>query len=74
MRKAQGLLRLAEKYSPQLVEEAATLALEIRSLETPKAFKKLLEKLKRENREEEVPQVSGESLEFLRDMEYFTRQ
>lgn len=74
MRKAQGLLRLAEKHSPQLVEQAAALALETRSFETPKAFKKLLEKLNRENREEDLPQVSQESLEFLRDMEYFTRQ
>jgi len=74
MRRAQGLLQLAEKHSPQLVEQAAAQALETRSFETPKEFKKLLQKLNQEDKEHDIPQASQQSLEFLRDMDYFTRQ
>jgi len=73
MRRAQGLLRLAEKQSHKLVEQAAALALEHRLSVTPKLFCRLLEKLSRQDREQDTPACSQQSLEFLRDIDYFAR-
>jgi hypothetical protein len=71
MRRAQGLVRLAEKASSQLVEEAARVALAHRLSPTPKLFRHLLEKMERDEDSEDPLPLSAESREFLRDLKYF---
>jgi hypothetical protein len=71
LRKAQGMLRLAEKWNASLVEQAATLALEQNISVTPKSFNRLLEALRQQNQGPPQLPISGETLEFIRDIEYF---
>jgi transposase len=71
MRRAQGLVRVAEKSSPALVEEAARLALTHRLSPVPKLFRHLLEKIARDKENNTPLPLSPESREFLRDSEYF---
>ena len=71
IRKAQGLLRLAQKYDNRLIEKAATLAVQQNLRVTPKLFTRLLEKITYENQHENQPPLSQQSLDFVRQADYF---
>lgn len=71
MRRAQGLVALAEKYPPLLVEQAAELALKHQLSTHPKLFKRLMETIQNHNQQQRPIQLSQQSLEFVRDMDYF---
>jgi transposase len=71
MRRVQGLVNLAEKYPPPLVEQAAELALQQQLATHPKLFKRLIETLQNHNQQQRPIQLSQQSLEFARDMDYF---
>jgi len=71
LRKAQGLLSLAEKYKNGLVEKTARRALKLEMAVTPKLFKNLLEKIQQENQQNNQPPLSQQSLDFVRQMDYF---
>jgi hypothetical protein len=43
LRRAQGLFLLAEKYEPELIDEAAQLAISYDGSMTPKYFQKIIE-------------------------------
>ena len=70
MRKAQGLLKLSEKYDPKLIEKTAEYILKLNpnACETPKSFKYQLEKIQIQS---EQPPSLQQSTEFVRDMNYF---
>jgi hypothetical protein len=51
LRRAQGLLSLAEKYEPELIDEAAQLAISYGGSMTPKHFQKIIERLWEHHRE-----------------------
>jgi hypothetical protein len=61
---------LAEKYDHNLVEQAATIALQQHLSVTYKIFRRLLEKLQQDQNQDQLP-ISQQSLQFIRDMEYF---
>jgi transposase len=71
MRRAQGLVNLAEKYPLPLVEQAAELALNQQLSTHPKLFKRLIETIQNHNQQQSPIQLSQQSLEFVRDMDYF---
>ena len=74
MRRAQGLVALAEKYPRPLVEQAAELALDQQLSTYPKLFKQLIETLKNNNQQQNPIHLSQQSLEFVRDMDYFIHE
>ena len=71
MRRAQGLVSLADKYPSSLVEQAAELALNQQLSTHPKLFKRLIETLQNQHQQQNPIQLSQQSLEFVRDMDYF---
>jgi len=71
MRRAQGLVALAEKYPRPLVEQAAELALNQQLSTHPQLFKRLIETLQKNNQQQSPIHLSQQSLEFVRDMDYF---
>ena len=71
MRKAQGLLGLAQKHDNRLIEKAAHHALQQNIRMTPKLFKRLLEKIEQQNQQENQPPLSQQSLDFVRQADYF---
>jgi hypothetical protein len=71
MRRAQGLVSLADKYPSSLVEQAAELALNQQLSTHPKLFKRLIETLQNQHQQQSPIQLSQQSLEFVRDMDYF---
>lgn len=72
--KAQGLISLAEKWPPSLVEQTAAVVLEQNISATPKNFKRLLETLQQQNQVQEQLPISGQTMGFIRDIEYFIQQ
>lgn len=74
LRKAQGLVSLSEKWNPCLVEQAANFALKQNIPVTPKNFKHLLETSKQRNQPQQQLPISGQTLEFVRDIEYFIQE
>lgn len=71
LRRAQGLVAIAEQEEPFLVDRAAAFILEHRLSPHPRAFRDLLAKL---NHTESTPlPVSQETLSFVRDVSYFIR-
>ena len=74
MRRAQGLVALAEKYPPSLVEQAAELALNQQLSTHPKLFKRLIETIQNHQQQQSPIQLSQQSLEFVRDMDYFIHE
>ncbi len=74
LRKAQGLLSLAEKYQPQFIEQAATVAIDQKISVTPKLFKRMLEKLQQKDQQQNNIMISQESMQFIRKMDYFIHQ
>ena len=71
LRRAQGLLSLAEKYKLQFVEQAAIVAIEQKMTVTPKLFKRMLEKLQQKDQQQNHIMISQESMQFIRKMDYF---
>ena len=71
MRRVQGLVALAEKYPLPLVEQAAELALKQQLSTHPKLFQRLIETLQKNNQQQSPILLSQQSLEFVRDMDYF---
>jgi hypothetical protein len=74
LRKVQGMLTLAEQYSPAIVEAAAAFANEHRLYPAPKQFAELLDKLQSQQASVATPTISEQSLEFVRDITYFISQ
>jgi len=72
LRKAQGLISLIDKYDHGLIEQAAAYALEQNIPLTPKNFKQLLQRIIDHNQTSQLSlPVSQQTLEFVRDMDYF---
>lgn len=74
LRRAQGIISVAEKYPSLLVEKAAYKALNRRRTPHPKEFKKLIETLKKQKEEDLFDNqitLSEETNSFLRKAEYF---
>jgi transposase len=74
MRRAQGLVALAEKYPRPLVEQAAELTLKQQLSTYPKLFKQLIETLQNNQQQQNPIHLSQQSLEFVRDMDYFIHE
>ena len=72
MRKAQGLLSLAQKHDNRLIEKAAHHALQQNIRITPKLFKRLLEEIEQKNQQKDQLPLSQQSLNFVRPAKYFT--
>jgi transposase len=71
LRKAQGLLALADQFDRAIMETAAVFAIEHRLSMAPEQFKLLLEKLHAQECETTAIPLSQQSLEFVRDISYF---
>ena len=70
MKKAQGLVSLADKYHPKLIEQAAAIFLKQHLTINYKFFKKMIEKIKSQKQQTTI-QLSQQSLQFVREMDYF---
>lgn len=70
LRKAQGLVSLTDKYDPKLIEQTATIFLNQQLTVNYKLFKKMIETLK-SNKQQSQIQLSQQSLQFVRQMDYF---
>ena len=73
LRRAQGIISIAEKYPGLLVEKAACEALNRRRTPHPKDFKKLIETIKKgeEDLFDNQITLSEETNSFIREAEYF---
>lgn len=71
LRRAQGLLGVAQKYNARLIDQAAKTALEQQLQVTPKLFKQLLENIIASQNQQKPPALSQASLEFVRQADYF---
>ena len=72
LRKAQGLLAVAKQFDNALIDQASAFAIEHSLPVAPKQFRLLLEKIRAQQTPSSPISVSQESLEFVRDMSYFT--
>ncbi|HUX60570.1 MAG TPA: IS21 family transposase [Ignavibacteriaceae bacterium] len=70
MRKAQGILYIADKYPKDIVASASRAALDNYRYLSPKIFKAIIQKLIN-NKEDELPGISDETSTFIRQMDYF---
>jgi len=70
LRKAQGLVSLADKYDPKLIEQTATIFLNQQLTINYRRFKEMIEKIK-SNKQQSQIQLSQQSLQFVREMDYF---
>lgn len=70
MRKAQGILYVANKYPKDIVASASRAALDNYCYLSPKIFKAIIEKIIN-NKEDELPGISDETSAFIRQMDYF---
>lgn len=71
LRKAQGLLALADHFNHALIDTAAAFAIQHRLSLSPKQFRHLLEKLQAAETTTTTLPLSQQSLEFIRDITYF---
>jgi transposase len=71
LRRAQGLVGLIPKWKPYQIEQAAAYALKNQISVTPKNFQRLLEKFEQKTQATENIAVSQETMEFIRDADYF---
>jgi len=71
LRKAQGIVRLAQQYNPLLIEQAATFALQQNIAVTPKNFVRLLNTLIHQDQGQPQLPISDQTKEFIRDIDYF---
>jgi hypothetical protein len=74
LRKAQGLVSLADKYDHSLIEQAAIIALEQNITITPKNFKRLLQTLSQQHQAPQQLPMSQQTMEFIRNIDYFIHQ
>jgi transposase len=74
LRKAQGLLTLAEASHRHLAERAACFMIEHNIRATPRDFRLLLEKLSAQCAEQPSLPFSEDSREFIRDITYFIKE
>jgi transposase len=72
LRKAQGVLALAERFDAALIDKASAFVLDHHESVTPQSFKTLLEKMYHHQNATVAIPVSQASMEFVRDMSYFT--
>jgi len=70
LRKAQGLLSLADKFDAQLIEQAATFFLNQQLTINYKLFKQTIEKITATQQQTTIP-LSPQSQQFVREMDYF---
>lgn len=72
LRKAQGIISVAQKYPADVIEHAAEAALTRFGSISPKLFKSMAEKLTRQHDEQNNQlSLSDETSSFVRNMEYF---
>lgn len=71
LRMAQALVNLRSKWKPDLIEQAAAYALEHHVSVTPENFKRLLNKIDQQKQSIQPIPVSQQTLEFIRDADYF---
>ena len=72
LRRAQGIISLANNYPTEIIEQAAEVALTNFRYITPKLFKALIKNLQQRNIENNSQlSLSDETSSFVRDMEYF---
>lgn len=71
MRSAQGIIGIAEKLDPDIVERASLLALENRRRITPKVFRSILEKMDNADQPETTIALSNETTTYIRNTDYF---
>ena len=72
LRKAQGIVSLAQKHPSDILENAAQVALDTYTSVTPKLFKSIIEKIEQKEMEKNKQlSLSDEMASFVRDMEYF---
>jgi transposase len=74
LRKAQGLVGISEKNEPAIIEEASRIILQNEQMIRLDLFKSILERLKEQRVAECQVKLSQESLDFIRDNEYFVRK
>jgi transposase len=72
LRKAQGVLALAERFDAALIDKASAFVLDHHESVTPASFKMLLDKMDNHRNASVAIPVSQASMEFVRDMSYFT--
>lgn len=70
LRKAQGLVSLTDKYDHQLIEQTAAIFLNQHLTINYRLFKEMIEKIK-SNKQQTSIQLSQQSLQFVREMDYF---
>jgi transposase len=70
MRKAQGILSIANKYPKDIIARASQAAFDNYRYLSPKIFKSIIEKII-EPREDELLNISDETSSFVRTMDYF---
>ena len=73
LRKAQGLIAIAEQAESLLVDRAAAFILEHRLNVHPRVFRDLLAKLRLQEHANKPLPVSQETLAFVQDVSYFIR-
>ena len=74
LRRALGLVAIAEKEDASLVDRAAAFALEHHLNLHPRLFRELLGKLRLQAQASEPLPLSEETLSFVRDITYFIRK
>lgn len=70
LRKAQGLVSLADKYDPKLIEQTAAIFLKQQLTINYRLFKKMMEKITSDKQQTSIP-LSQQSLQFVRELDYF---
>jgi len=70
MRKAQGLIRIAEKYPVEIINEAVKISMDNYKSINPKLFSSIVAELINSEKEEEIP-ISLETSSYIRSSDYF---
>ena len=71
MRKAQGIIRIAETLDPELISAASTIAINNYKRITPKSFFGIIEQINTKEQKEEKLFISDETSSFIRETDYF---
>ena len=71
LRKAQGLVALAQQFDPDLIEQAAATAIQKHLNVTPTSFKALLHKIQTENQDNVKLTISENTQQYIRTINYF---
>lgn len=73
LRKAQGIVSVAQKYPAEIIEDVSRFSLSMKSSLTPKIFKSMIENVQQRNIElNSQLSLSDETAHFVRGMDYFT--